>query len=75
MSGVPLTVGRIAASLAAPEPTLGPRGERAALALLLNDPGDEEPRLLPIERARQEGDPAAGQRAPPPRGEPCPSSP
>lgn len=65
MSELSLTIPRIAQALAGREPVLRPgAGDRAAVALLLHEPADEEaPRLLLIERARREGDPWSGDLA------------
>lgn len=64
MAGLLLTVPRIAEALAAREPVLRPAaGERAAVALLLHQSAEQEPRLLLIERARREGDPWSGDLA------------
>ena len=58
MSGLPLTLRRIAAALAGREPVTRPRGgNRAAVASVLHDPGGRKPRLLLIEPARPEGNP------------------
>ena len=64
MPALTLTVPRIAEALEAREPVLRPRGgERAAVALLLHQSAEQEPRLLLIERARREGDPWSGDLA------------
>lgn len=65
MSGLPLTVPRIAEALAGRNPVLRPgAGDRAAVALVLHESAQEEaPRLLVIERARREGDPWSGDLA------------